>query len=71
MSRRELRDRLYEWHLRVAESLIAMSPLEIAVLDAWRESHPGKSDADWPELLAIVGPRPMSAPVVKLTERSA
>ncbi len=68
---KELRDRLYDWYERVARTIVDMPPDAIERLNAWRDEHPEKSDADWPEVLAIVGPRPRAGSLLKLTERTA
>jgi hypothetical protein len=65
-----MKNRLYEWYERVAETICAMPEDAIERMNAWRDEHPEQSDADWPEVLAIVGPRPKRSPVLRI-ERSA
>lgn len=67
----EFRNRLLEWYIRGAETIVAMSPEQVARLDAWRDLHPEQSDADWPELIALIGPRPKPTHLIVLPRRTA
>lgn len=66
---KHLRDRLYDWHVRLAHAFVSMSAEEVAAVDAWH-SQTGLSDAEWPGWPSRIGPRPRLQPeIVSLGNR--
>ena len=67
-----MRERLYQWHLRLARAFSVLTNEEQNRLAAWREEFPMLPDCDWPEWPQIIGEPPASKPVLAFQrERSA
>jgi hypothetical protein len=67
-----LRQRLYEWHLRLAHAFLELTPEENFRFAVWQEQFPQRGGYEWPGWAAIIGPRPEPKPVLIFSrEKSA
>lgn len=59
-----MRQRLYEWHLRLARAFGSLTPEQIADFEGWQDAWPRLPDDDWPGWAEIIGERPQAKPVL-------
>jgi hypothetical protein len=67
-----MRERLYQWHLRLARASLVLTPEESSLLDRWQGRFPQAGADEWPGWTAIIGERPTPKPTLAFRrERSA
>lgn len=67
-----MRQRLYEWHLKLARAFGSLSADELADFEGWQDAFPSRPDDEWPGWAAIIGERPRPRPVLAFQrERTA
>lgn len=67
-----MRQRLYEWHLKLARAFLMLTPQQNLALELWQEQCPQSGADEWPGWVAIIGERPKARPSIAFRrERTA
>lgn len=66
-SKTQVRERLYQWHLRLTQAFLALTPQQEAEFESWQDESPRSSAEEWPGWIPIIGKRPGLASVLQRT----